>query len=70
MNQHSKILKNLIYLNYLLLNFLDPLLSFFNNGFIEYNLIQQCDLLSARNVIDTEVALFYISKKEGNFYTL
>lgn len=53
MNQHSKILKNLIYFTNLVLNFFDPLLSFFNYGFIEYNLIiQKYDVLAAHNVME------------------
>lgn len=49
MNQHGKILEDLIHLTNLFLNFLNSLFPFLDYGLIESNLIvQQQDFLSAR----------------------
>ena len=51
MDQHSKIFKNLVHFPNLLLDFLYPLISFFNNSLVEGNLIvKQQNLLSAAQI--------------------
>lgn len=52
MNQHCKVLEDFVDLTDLLLDLLDSLLSFLNNGLIEGNfIIQKQDLLPARSTI-------------------